>query len=171
MMMQHKGRAWMCACGLAVTLYGGGVHAQAVDPAQLEHLGQIQDSQDQRRVALEEAQQQAAQRAAQAQARQQQRAAANAARLAEARRARVDTEWQDDRQYREASRAVELQKKQLELKMLESRANHEDEFVKADLAQKQAQIEQVRQSAQGDAALKTDLGQAAKMSQRHWWEK
>ncbi len=159
------------ASGLILALYSGVVYAQAMDPAQLEHLGQIQDSQDQRRVSLEVAQQQAAQRAAQAQARQRQQDEAHAARIVAAQRARAEADWQDNRQYREASRALELQKKQLELKMLESRANHEDEFVKADLAQKQAQLEQVRQATQGDATLKADLGQAAKMEQRHWWEK
>ncbi|MCT6855058.1 MAG: DUF5384 family protein [Bombella apis] len=169
-MMRHNRWAVGCAFSLILALYNGVVYAQAMDPTQLEHLGQIQDSQDQRRVSLEVAQQQAAQRAAQARVRQRQQDEAYAARIAAAQRARAETDWQDDRQYREASRAIALQKQQLELKMLESRVSHEDEFVKADLAQKQAQTEQLRQAAQGDVALKTDLGQAAKMAQRHWWE-
>lgn len=156
---------------------GGMAHAQATDPAQLEALARIQDSQDQRRIALEAAQQQAAQQAArqaqQAQERLQRQAAASAARAAAARNtrdARDVADWEDERRYREANRALELKEQQLKLQMLEARASREDDVIKADLAQKQAETDRTLQTAQGDAKLKSDLGEAAKMEQRHWWE-
>ncbi|MCX5616918.1 DUF5384 family protein [Bombella sp. TMW 2.2559] len=145
-------------------------HAQATDPAQLELLGRIQDSQDQRRLALEAAQQQAARQAQQRQERLRRQAADSAARIAASRNSRTQTDWENDRRYREASRMLELQEQQLKLKMLEARASREDDVIKADLAQKQAETDRVLQSAQGDAKLKSDLGEAAKMEQRHWWE-
>lgn len=162
----------LCLTLEAISLLGmaPGAYAQATDPAQLEALGRIQDSQDQRRVALEAAEQQAAQRAAQQEARLRAQAAANAARIAAARNAHSEAEWQDDRQYKEASRELELKEQQLKLKMLEARASREDDLIKAELAQKQAETDRLRQSAQGDAKLKEDVGEATKMSQRHWWE-
>ena len=162
---------------LCLTLGMGGLagmahpaHAQATPPDQLELLGRIQDSQDQRRLALEAAQQQAVRQAQQRQERLRRQAADSAARIAASRNSRSQTEWEDDRRYREASRMLELKEQQLKLKVLEARASREDDVIKADLAQKQAETERTLQTAQGDAKLKSDLGEAAKMGQRHWWE-
>ncbi|MCQ0042168.1 MULTISPECIES: DUF5384 family protein [Acetobacteraceae] len=149
---------------------GGAALAQATDPAQLETLGRIQDSQDQRRLALEAAQQQAARATQQRQERLRRQAADSAARIAAARNSRSDAEWQDDRRYKEASRELELKEEQLKLKMLETRASREDDVIKADLARKQAETDRVIQTSQGDAKLKADVGTAARMAQRHWWE-
>lgn len=162
---------------VVVSDVGSSARAQATDPAQLEQLGRIQDSQDQRRVALEAAQQQAAQQAARqaqlAQERQRKQAAASAARAAAARNAqesRDTTDWEDERRYREASRALALKEQQLKIQMMETRANRESDFINADLAQKQAETDHLVQSSQGDEKLKSDIGEATKMSQRHWWE-
>lgn len=158
---------------VVVSDVGSSARAQATDPAQLEQLGRIQDSQDQRRVALEAAQQQAARQAQLAQERQRQQAAASAARAAAARNAqesRDTTDWEDERRYREASRALALKEQQLKIQMMETRANRESDFINADLAQKQAETDHLVQSSQGDEKLKSDIGEATKMSQRHWWE-
>lgn len=162
----------LCLTLEAISLWGmvSVACAQATDPAQLEALAHIQDSQDQRRVALEAAQQQAAQQAQQQEVRVRAQAAASAARIAAARNSRSEADWQDDRRYKEASRELELKEQQLKLKVLEARASREDDLIKADLAHKQAETDSLIQNAQGDAKLKADIGEATKMSQRHWWE-
>lgn len=173
-------RQFLSVSVLAVFLSSGATSValgQAMDPSQLEQLGRIQDSQDARRVALqraqEEAQRQALQRQmVQSQARARAAAQANARILAE-RQARLEQqarEHQDDRSYLDANRALDLQERQLRLKMEEARANHAEDYVHQDLQQQQASIDNVRASVQGDQQLKADLGKATRMSQRHWWQ-
>ncbi|OOL17025.1 hypothetical protein AL01_08925 [Bombella intestini] len=166
----HVGLLCLTLGGISLCRVVPAAYAQATDPAQLEALAHVQDGQDQRRVALEAAQQQAAQQAQQQERRLQAQASANAARIAAARNAQNEADWQDDRRYKEASRELELKEQQLKLKMLEARASREDDLIKAELAHKQAETDSLLQSSQGDAKLKADVGEATKMSQRHWWE-
>lgn len=164
--------AFVLASGVGSVAWG-----QATDPAQLDQLGRLQDSQDARRVALQQAQEEATRRAAQRQIQQSQAKArafaqANARAFAaqQAQAAQRAREQQDDQRYRDANRALDLQERQLQLKMAEARANHAEDYVQKDLQQQQASIDNERAVVQGDQKLKSDVGQATRMSQRHWWQ-
>lgn len=152
--------------------------AQITDPSQLEQLGYIQDSQDARRVALQRAQEQAQRQAARQMAAQKRAAAQAKARAYEraqadraAQIAQQTREHQDDRSYLDANRSLNLQERQLKLKLAEARANHAEDYVKQELNQQQTNTDNVSLSAQGNQKLKEDVGQAMRMSQRHWWQK
>lgn len=154
------------------------------DPRQLESLGQIQDTQDSQRVAVQRAQQQAQ---AAALARQQAEEEAQerferARELAREKRANAlaaekRAKQKDDRDYLHAKREIEIERQRAQLQMDIARAKHSEDYVKAELGQKQAETDSVaasndatRNVATGTQHLLEASGQAEKMKQRHWWE-
>lgn len=186
----------------AASLFAGAVFGLATssalaqtDPLQLQTLGQVQDAQDQRHAAAEQAAAAARQAAAEAQAdsarrqlehiEQQERAVAAAQRnaviaaqkRADARAAEQAREKAADDDYLAQKRALDLKEREIELKMQAARANHADDFARAELKRDDTETDTVAATNEGIRNVSSAVrdkadaeGKAAKMKQRHWWQ-